>query len=70
VVLSLSLSEKGILTKIEVVEASNVIFIAPSIEAVKRSRFTPAIRNGIPVAVKALLPIRFTLKNESSEDRT
>jgi len=70
VVLSLSLSEKGSLTGIEVVEASNAIFIAPSIEAVKRSRFAPATRNGIPVAVTALLPIRFTLKNENSEDRT
>ncbi len=70
VVLSISLSEKGGLTGIEVVEASNAIFVAPSIEAVKRSRFAPATRNGIPVAVKALLPIRFTLKNESSEDHT
>jgi protein TonB len=70
VVLSLSLSEKGGLTGVEVVEASNAIFVAPSIEAVKRSRFAPATRNGIPVAVKALLPIRFTLKNESSEDHT
>lgn len=70
VVLSISLSEKGSLTGIEVVEVSNAIFVAPSIAAVKRSRFVPATRNGIPVAVKALLPIRFTLKNESSEDRT
>jgi TonB family protein len=70
VVLSLSLSEKGSLTGVEVVEASNAIFVAPSIEAVRRSRFAPATRNGIPVAVKALLPIRFTIKNESLEDHT
>jgi TonB family protein len=65
VVLSISLSEKGVLTGIEVVEASHVIFIAPSIEAVKRSRFAPATRNGIPVAAKALLPVRFVLAIEN-----
>jgi protein TonB len=65
VVLSLSLSEKGSLTGIEVVEATNAIFIAPSIAAVKKSRFAPATRNGVPVAVKALLPVRYALTKEN-----
>lgn len=65
VVLFVSLSEQGILMGVEVVEASNQMFIGPSIEAVKRSRFAPATRNGVPVAAKALLPIRFTLNQET-----
>jgi TonB family protein len=65
VLLSVSFNDQGSLMGVEVVEASNQIFIPPSIEAVKRSRFAPATRNGVPVAAKALLPIRFTLHEET-----
>ncbi|MDA8123665.1 MAG: TonB family protein [Deltaproteobacteria bacterium] len=65
VLLSVSLNDQGRLMGVEVVEASNQMFIGPSIEAVRRSRFAPATRNGVPVAAKALLPIRFTLHEET-----
>lgn len=65
VVLFVSLSDQGTLMGVEVLEASNQMFVGPSIEAVKRSRFAPATRNGVPVAAKALLPIRFTLNQEA-----
>ena len=65
VLLSVSLNDQGSLMGVEVVEASSQLFIGPSIEAVKRSRFAPATRNGVPVAAKALLPIRFTLNQET-----
>lgn len=70
VVLSISIGENGCVTGIEVMEASNPIFIGPSVEAVKKSSFAPAMRNGVPVASKALLPIRFTLNREVLEDQT
>jgi hypothetical protein len=33
------------------------------VEAVKKSTFLPAHRNGVPIAVKAILPIRFALSD-------
>jgi protein TonB len=53
----------GKLTKAEVVEATDQIFVEPSLEAVRKSTFMPALRNGQPVGCTALLPIRFSLTN-------
>jgi protein TonB len=66
VLLLLHVTEQGRLTSVEVVEASDPVFIGPSLKAVKKSTFTPAIRNGAYVAVKTLLPIRFVLDEEIS----
>lgn len=51
----------GKLTKADVVEASDQMFVRPSLDAVKKSTFLPALRNGQPVGSSALLPIRFSL---------
>jgi protein TonB len=51
----------GRLTGVDVVEASDRIFVESSLEAVKKSTYLPAVRNGRPVACRALLPIRFSL---------
>jgi TonB family protein len=65
IVLLLSITEQGKLSSVEVVEASDPLFVGPTLEAIRRSTFAPAMQKGIPIAVKALLPIRFTL-NEGS----
>lgn len=61
VLLMVTIDDAGKLTKTEVVETSDQMFVGPSLEAVKKSTFLPAERDGRPVACKALLPIRFSL---------
>ena len=61
VVLAVVIDAMGRLIKTEVVEASDRIFIETSLEALKKSTFLPAKRNGWAVASRALLPIRFSL---------
>ncbi len=63
VVLMVTIDEHGRLVDVEVVEASHPLFVEPSIEAVKKSTFLPATRNGTPIAVRAMLPIRFSLRD-------
>jgi protein TonB len=61
VLLMVAIDEAGALTKVDVVEASDRIFVNPSLQAVRKSTFLPATKSGRPVACKALLPIRFSL---------
>jgi len=61
VILAVVIDATGRLAKAEVIEASNEAFANASLEALKKSTFLPAKRNGWPVASKALLPIRFSL---------
>jgi protein TonB len=61
--LMVTIDAHGKLIKVDVIAASDPIFVGPSVEAVKKSTFVPANRNGVPVAVKAILPIRFALSD-------
>ncbi|GAB5047249.1 energy transducer TonB [Thermodesulfovibrio sp. TK110] len=62
VVLRLTLDEKGELINVEVIEGAPYGFTESAVEAVKKSKFSPAIKNGKPVACRAILPVRFVLK--------
>jgi len=62
VVLKLTIDEKGNLLNIEVIESTGSDFTVSAVEAVKRSKFSPAKKNNAPVVCMALLPIRFALK--------
>ncbi|MDK9718344.1 MAG: TonB family protein [Trichlorobacter sp.] len=62
VVLKLSISETGHLTHVELIEDPGYGFAEAAIEAVRSSSFSPAHYNGKPVAIQAILPIRFTLR--------
>jgi protein TonB len=62
VLLRLSISETGQLTRLEVLEDPGYGFAEAAQEAVRGSSFTPAHHNGKPVAVRATLPIRFSLR--------
>lgn len=62
VVLRLFINEKGRLLNVEVVEPAGYGFTESAMEAVKMSTFFPAHENGIGIASKALLSIRFVLK--------
>jgi len=62
VLLRLSISETGHLTRLEVLEDPGYGFAEAAQEAISNSSFTPAHHNGKPVAVRAILPIRFNLR--------
>lgn len=61
VLLAVTIDAAGRLIKVEVIEASDKVFVEPSLEAVRKSTFLPARRNNRPIDCKALLPIRFSL---------
>ena len=62
VLLRLSISETGQLTRLEVLEDPGYGFAEAAQEAISNSSFTPAHHNGKPIAVRAILPIRFNLR--------
>lgn len=63
VLLRLTIDEKGELIKIEVLESAPYGFTEAAIEALKKSKFAPAKKDGKPVASRALLPVKFVLTN-------
>lgn len=68
VVLRLTIDEEGRLIDVRVVERAGFGFDREALEAVKRSTFLPAMRNGTPVRSEVLLPVRFVLKKEAHVD--
>lgn len=62
VILRLTIDEKGRLLNIEVIEGAGYGFTESAIDAVRKSSFLPAKKEGIPIASRALLPIKFTLR--------
>lgn len=62
VTLKLTIDEKGNLSDVEVVEKGGYGFTEAAVEAVKKSTFLPAEKDGKPIASRALLPIRFQLE--------
>lgn len=63
VVLRLNIDEHGILKDLEVLEDPGFGFSAAAEEAARKSRFAPARVNGRPAACRALLPVRFELRD-------
>lgn len=63
VLLKLTISEKGELINIDVIESDFPPFTEAALEALKKSKFAPAVKDGKPIASRAILPVRFVLKN-------
>ncbi len=59
VVVRLHLDEKGSLTKTDVMDGSDPMFVSAVLDALKKSKFRPARVNGVPVACRANLPVHF-----------
>lgn len=62
VILKLTIDEKGNLLNAEVMEKAGYGFTEAAVEAVKKSTFLPAKKDGKSIASRALLPIRFRLE--------
>ena len=59
VIVRLTIDEKGKLQKVDVVEATDQAFAESAVKALKRSKFRPARRKGVPIACRAPYAIRF-----------
>jgi periplasmic protein TonB len=64
VLLRLAIDASGKLNRVEVVTGAGNGFDEEAVQAVNRSTFAPAVRNGRPVSCLALLKIRFQLSNQ------
>ena len=62
VVLRLTLDERGNLLNVEVVKNAGYGFTEAAVEAVKRSTFLPAKKDGRTIVSRAILPIRFMFR--------
>lgn len=62
VLLRLTIDEKGRLLNVEVLEGAGYGFTESAVEAVKKSTFLPAKKEGKPISSRAILPIKFTLR--------
>lgn len=60
--LTVIIDEKGKVRNIDVVRTTDQEFAQAAIDAVRRSKFAPAKRKGVPVASKSPYTIRFGLK--------
>ncbi len=62
VVLKLLIDMNGQLQDVEVIEGADYGFTEAAVEAVKKSTYAPARRNGTTVTSRAVLQVRFNLK--------
>ncbi|GBD98051.1 transport protein TonB [bacterium BMS3Abin07] len=64
VLLKLTIDETGKLIDVELVEKAGFGFDRVALQAVRRSTFLPARKNGVPVRSEALLSVKFVLKSD------
>jgi TonB family protein len=62
VALELTIDEKGKVVKVDVVEATDQMFVVTSVSAAKRWRFKPAKKDSVPVACRAPVTIPFRMQ--------
>jgi protein TonB len=67
VVLSLTIDEHGLLKDVEVMESAGHGFDEEALRAIQASTFRAAVRNGKPVASRAILPVRFMLRGSGND---
>ena len=65
VVVRLTIDEKGNLLKADVIEATDQIFVSAVLDAVRRSKFSPARKNGVPFTSRVIWPVSFSLGESS-----
>lgn len=63
VAVSIVIDEKGAVMSTTVAKSSQSEFEAPALDAVKKWKFKPAQKDGVPVKMKVTIPIRFNLED-------
>ncbi len=61
VALKVEIDETGAVTNCSVSKSSNTEFEEPALKAVRSWKFTPAKKDGAPVKVSLVIPIKFNL---------
>lgn len=61
VLLEVTINEKGEVVAVEVKSSDHDLFTRSAIAAMKKTLFTPAIKNGMPVMARIDIPIKFML---------
>ena len=56
------INESGDVEVIDVIEASHLSFIVPAIRSAESGKFTPPMKDGIPVKAKYIFPFNFRLR--------
>lgn len=67
VVLRVAIDEKGNLTDVDVVQPAGYGFDEEAVRAIRDSTFKPAVRDGVPAACLAELPVRFVLRSAQND---
>lgn len=62
VILEVDIDETGKVIDARVIKSAGFGFDEAAIEAIKKSRFSPALRYGKPVSIRVRLPIKFELE--------
>jgi protein TonB len=55
------IDEKGDVQEVTLEKASDDAFIQPALDAVKKWKFKPAKKDGVAVAIKVSIPVRFRI---------
>lgn len=61
VAIKVEIDENGAVSNCSVAKSSNAEFEQPALKAVKNWKFTPAKKDGAPVKVSLVIPIKFNL---------
>ncbi len=61
VILEVTISEKGEVLEVKVKASDHDLFTRSAVAAMKQTRFTPALKNGMPVPARIDIPIKFML---------
>lgn len=62
VAVSIVVDEKGAVASCTVAKSTHADFEAPALEAIKKWKFKPAQKDGVPVKMKLTVPLRFNLE--------
>jgi protein TonB len=61
VILQVTIDARGRLEGVEVLETSDQMFVESAVDSIKKSKFLPGKRNGVPCRYRCKLAIRFAL---------
>jgi TonB family protein len=65
VTVSFNVNAKGLVSEMKIVDSSNPEFVAATLDALKKWRFTPALKDGKPVDSRIVQTFTFNVRSES-----